>query len=47
MAGFIVLYISFKSKVKTIVEKNKATEKENELLEKTNAELKIQSENLK
>ena len=47
LAGFIVLYISFKSKVKTIVEKNKATEKENELLEKTNAELKIQSENLK
>ena len=47
LAGFIVLYISFKSKVKIIVEKNEATEKENELLEKTNAELKIQSENLK
>ena len=39
LVGFGVLYISFRSKVKTIVEKNKATEIENQKIDNRNKEL--------
>jgi archaellum component FlaF (FlaF/FlaG flagellin family) len=39
LVGFGILYISFRSKVKTVVEKNEATEIENQKIDNRNKEL--------